>query len=146
VTARWARGAPEGSSRETGSAWHREADLSAVGSMGKNVFSCRNYAKKGHSVVEITGDLTFETVDVMRQEFANLRLQRPEKVILDCTGVTMLSSVGLGEFSKLIKWGLDNNCQFKIVCQSGHVVEVLEIAGITDMIPLLPTIDIALNR
>jgi len=26
------------------------------------------------------------------------------------------------------------------------VVEVLEIAGITDMIPLLPTIDIALNR
>lgn len=114
--------------------------------MAKNVFSCRNYAKKGHLVVEITGDLTFETVDVLRQEFTNLRMQRPEKVILDCTGVTMLSSVGLGEFSKLIKWGIDNNCQFKIVCQRGHVVEVLEIAGITDMIPLLPTIDIALNR
>jgi anti-anti-sigma factor len=114
--------------------------------MAKNVFSCRNYAKKGHSVVEITGDLTFETVDVLRQEFSNLRMQRPEKVILDCTGVTMLSSVGLGEFSKLIKWGLDNKCQFKIVCQSSHVVEVLEIAGITDMIPLYPTIDIALNR
>jgi anti-anti-sigma factor len=114
--------------------------------MARNVFSCRNYAKKGHSVVEITGDLTFETVDALRNEFANLRMQNPERVILDCTGVTMLSSVGLGEFSKLIKWGLDNQCQFKIVCQAGHVVEVLEIAGITDMIPLLPTIDIALNR
>ena len=114
--------------------------------MGRNVFSCRNYTKKGHSVVEITGDLTFETIDMLRQEFSNLRMQKPDKVILDCTGVTMLSSVGLGEFSKLIKWGLDNNCQFKIVCQSNHVVEVLEIAGITDMIPLLPTIDIALNR
>jgi anti-anti-sigma factor len=114
--------------------------------MAKNAFSCRSYAKRGHSVVEITGDLTFETVDVMRQEFSNLRLQRPERVILDCTEVTMLSSVGLGEFSKLIKWGMESNCQFKIVCQSSHVVEVLEIAGITDMIPLLPTIDIALNR
>ena len=114
--------------------------------MGKNVFSCRNFSKKGHSVVEITGDLTFETIDVLRQEFANLRMQNPVKVILDCTGVTMLSSVGLGEFSKLIKWGLENNCEFKIMCQSNHVVEVLEIAGITDMIPLLPTIDIALNR
>ena len=114
--------------------------------MARNAFSCRNYSKKGHAVVEITGDLTFETVDVMRLEFSNLRMMKPEKVILDCTGVTMLSSVGLGEFSKLIKWGLDSNCQFKIVCQAGHVVEVLEIAGITDMIPLLPTIDIALNR
>jgi anti-anti-sigma factor len=114
--------------------------------MAKNAFSCRSYVKRGHSVVEITGDLTFETVDVLRQEFSTLRLQRPEKVILDCTEVTMLSSVGLGEFSKLIKWGMDNNCQFKIVCQLSHVVEVLEIAGITDMIPLLPTIDIALNR
>ncbi len=114
--------------------------------MARNVFSCRNYAKKGHSVVEITGDLTFETVDVMRQEFVNLRLTQPQKVILDCSAVSMLSSVGLGEFSKLIKWGLETRCEFKIVCQSGHVVEVLEIAGITDMIPLYPTIDIALNR
>lgn len=97
-------------------------------------------------MVEITGDLTFETVDLMRPEFANLRLLKPEKVILDCSGVTMLSSVGLGEFSKLIKWGVDNHCEFKIVCQSGHVVEVLEIAGITDMIPLYPSLDIALNR
>lgn len=97
-------------------------------------------------MVELTGDLTFETVDVMRQEFVDLRLQKPNNVILDCSAVTMLSSVGLGEFSKLIKWGMDSHCQFKIVCQSGHVVEVLEIAGITDMIPLFPTIDIALNR
>lgn len=114
--------------------------------MARNAFSCRNYMKRGHAVVELTGDLTFETVDVMRQEFVNLRLQKPEKVILDCIGVTMLSSVGLGEFSKLIKWGLDSQCEFKIVCETGHVVEVLEIAGITDMIPLYPTIDIALNR
>jgi anti-anti-sigma factor len=114
--------------------------------MARNVFSCRSYSKRGHAVVEITGDLTFETVEALRNEFSNLRMQRPEKVILDCSGVSMLSSVGLGEFSKLIKWGLDNQCQFKIVCQVGHVVEVLEIAGITDMIPLLPTIDIALNR
>lgn len=114
--------------------------------MARNAFSCRNYSKKNHSVVEITGDLTFETVDVLRNEFSSLRMQNPAKVILDCTGVTMLSSVGLGEFSKLIRWGLDNQCQFKIVCQAGHVVEVLEIAGITDMIPLYPTIDIALNR
>ena len=114
--------------------------------MARTAFSCRNYAKKGHAVVELTGDLTFETIDIMRQEFINLRLQKPDKVILDCSAVTMLSSVGLGEFSKLIKWGMDFQCQFKIVCQSGHVVEVLEIAGITDMIPLFPTIDIALNR
>jgi anti-anti-sigma factor len=114
--------------------------------MARNAFSCRNFVKKGHSVVEITGDLTFETVDILRNEFANLRMQNPPKVILDCTGVTMLSSVGLGEFSKLIRWGLDGSCQFKIVCQAGHVVEVLEIAGITDMIPLFPSLDMALNR
>ena len=114
--------------------------------MMKSSFSCRNYTKKGYLVVEITGDLTYETIDVLRQEFADLRMQKPERVILDCSGVTMLSSVGLGEFSKLTKWGLENRCEIKIVCQSDQVVEVLEITGITEMIPLLPSIEIALNR
>ena len=114
--------------------------------MGKNAFSCRSFQKKGHLVVEIIGDLTFEVIDGLRQEFSQLRVDRPEKVVFDCMGVSLISSVALGEFSRLIKWGLENKCQLKLACQNDHVVEVLEIAGITDMISLYPSLDMALNR
>jgi anti-anti-sigma factor len=114
--------------------------------MGKAAFSCRSFQRKGHSVVEIIGDVTFEVIDSLRHELAQLRVELPAKAVLDCTGVTLLSSVALGEFSRLIKWGLDNRCQLKVACQNDHVVDVLEIAGITDMIPLFPSLDMALNR
>jgi len=114
--------------------------------MGKNAFSCRSFQKKGCLVVEIIGDLTFEVIEGLRQEFAQLRVDRPSKVVFDCMGVTLVSSVALGEFSRLIKWGLENECQLKLACQNDHVVEVLEIAGITDMISLYPSLDMALNR
>ncbi len=113
--------------------------------MVRQVFSCRAYLKRGHYVVEVTGDVTFETIESLRQEFANLRMQAPNQVVLDFLGVTMLSSVGLGELSRLIKWGLENQCGLKVVCETGHVLEVLEIAGITDMIALFPNLDMALN-
>ncbi len=114
--------------------------------MAKNAFSCRIYTKKGISVVEITGDVTFETVEILRLEFSGLRLSNPSQVLLDCSKVTLLSSVGLGEFSRLMKWGLDNGIRFAVVCQNDPVVEVLEIAGITDMVQLYPTLDMALGR
>ncbi len=113
--------------------------------MTQNAFFCKTFQRKGHYVAEIGGDLTFACIELLRHEFSELRLQRPEKLILDCTGVTLLSSVGLGEFSRLIKWGLDNNCTVKIVCLSNHVVEVLEISGITEMISLYPTFELAIN-
>ena len=114
--------------------------------MGKNAFSCRSFQRKGHTVVEIIGDVTFEVIDPLRQELAQLRVEMPAQAVIDCTGVTLLSSVALGEFSRLIKWGLDNGCRLKVVCQNDHVVDVLEIAGITEMIPMFPSLDMALNR
>jgi anti-anti-sigma factor len=113
--------------------------------MVRQVFSCRTYTKRGHHVVEVTGDVTFETIESLRLEFANLRMQAPTNVVLDLLGVTMLSSVGLGELSRLIKWGIDNHCRLKVVCEVGHVLEVLEIAGITDMIALFPNMDMAFS-
>ncbi len=114
--------------------------------MGKTAFSCRSFQKKGHTVVEIIGDATFEVIDLLRQEFSRLRIEHPSKVVFDCMGVTLISSVALGEFSRLIKWGLENQCELKLACQNDHVVDVLEIAGITEMVPLFPSLDMALNR
>ena len=114
--------------------------------MGKNAFSCRSYQKKDHTVLEISGDVTFEVIESLRREFARLREDRPARVVFDCMGVTLMSSVALGEFSRLIKWGLENQCRFKAACQNDHVVDVLGIAGITDAIPLFPSLDMALAR
>lgn len=113
--------------------------------MVRQAFSCRTYVKKGHHVVEVTGDVTFETIEALRQEFASLRMQAPQKIVLDLSSVTMLSSVGLGELSRLIKWGLEGKVGLKSVCDPGHVLEVLEIAGVTDMMTLHPSVDQALN-
>ena len=114
--------------------------------MGKTAFSCRSFQKKGHTVVEIAGDVTFEVIEELRRKFAQLRVDRPSQVVFDCTGVTLMSSVALGEFSRLIKWGRENQCRLKVACQNDHVVDVLEIAGVTDGIPLFPSLDMALTR
>ncbi len=96
--------------------------------------------------MEVVGDVTFEVIEALRREFAQLRVDRPAQVVFDCMGVTLMSSVALGEFSRLIKWGQENQCRLKVTCQNDHVVDVLEIAGITDSIPLFPSLDMALNR
>ena len=114
--------------------------------MGKTAFSCRSFQKKGHWIVEIVGDVTFEVIEPLRQELARLKVVRPSKLVLDCMGVSLLSSMALGEFSRLIKWGLENGCQLKVVCQNDHVVDVLEIAGITELVPLVSNLDMALSR
>lgn len=97
-------------------------------------------------MVEIVGDVTFEVIDALRQVIAQLRIERPSKAVLDCGGVSLLSSMALGEFSRLLKWGAENSCQFKVVCQNDHVVDVLEIAGITEAVPLFPNLEMALSR
>ncbi len=114
--------------------------------MAKSSFSCRSYPKKGHTIVEIIGDVTFEIIDQLRHEIVQIRVEMPTKVVLDCMWVTLMSSVALGEFSRLIKWALENNCEIKVACQNDHVVDVLEIAGITELVTLYPSLDMALNR
>ena len=114
--------------------------------MGKTAFSCRSYQKKGHTVVELIGDVTFEVIEAVRREFVRLRVEKPAKVVFDCMGVTLMSSVALGEFSRLIKWGMENRCRLKAACRNEHVIDMLEIAGITEMVPLYPSLDMAFSR
>ena len=113
--------------------------------MGRPDFCCKVTVKKGHHILEVGGDLTFETIDRLRKCFRGIQEEKAQRVVLDCSAVSILSSVGLGEFSKMFKWGVEQQCVFKLVAYATHVVEVLEIAGLTDMIPLFPTVDMALE-
>lgn len=113
--------------------------------MTANAFSCKTYSKRGAAVVELLGEVNFHCLDLLRAEFAELRQQCPARVILDCSGITLLASVGLGEFAKLLRWGKDNGCDIRIVCFSNPVIEVLEIAGLTETAPVFPSLEMALG-
>lgn len=104
------------------------------------------YQKKGFHICELTGEITYESLNYLRDILYQLKDAAPSAAIINVTAITLLTSIGLGEIAKLILWGKSNYCNFGVVCKSNHIAEVLEISGIGDHIPLFPTLNKALDN
>ncbi len=99
--------------------------------------------KEDHVVCTMSGDISFDTVDALRKQFSEIRSLGPSTLYLNLGQLNVLGSAGLGEMARLILWCESNDCEVRLVCQSRHILEVIEIAGLTKYAPAYPDLESA---
>ncbi len=97
-------------------------------------------------VLLIPGDVTFQSIDAVRQGFSDLRLLVPRLCIIDLSKCNLLASVGLGEMAKFLKWAEENGSQVRLVCSHAQVLDVLEISGMTSILRIFSSLEAALPK
>ena len=77
----------------------------------------------------------------LQTRLAELAGEAGQEAILDLTGVTFIDSVGLGVVLKAASRFHRQAKRLLIVAPPGPVLRILEFAGVSDRLPVVPTLE-----
>ena len=102
----------------------------------------KDSASNGNSLVtRLSGKLSLETVHNFIQ---TLRPEPAEHLVLDMSGVSFMDSAGVGALVSLFVHRRNLGKSFAIVGLTQQGNAVLQVAGLTKLLPNFPTVDAAL--
>jgi anti-anti-sigma factor len=93
---------------------------------------------QGVPVVSISGRLDTITAPLFDAELAPSLLLVRAPILLDLTAVTFISSAGLRSILRLIEHTAAHGGRLGLVSVPGHVLEVIEISGLSSRIDIYP--------
>jgi anti-sigma B factor antagonist len=97
-----------------------------------------------YDVVVVTGELDLATAPTLRNVlFDPVRCSRPATV-LDLSGMSFLSSSGIGVLIARRRWAVSRGGSLTLVCPDGPCRRVLEITGLLSVFVVVPTLEAAL--
>ena len=100
-------------------------------------------ASNGSSLVtRLNGKLSLETVHNFIQ---TLRLEPAAHLVLDMSGVSFLDSAGVGALVSLFVHRRNLGKSFAIAALTQQGTAVLQVAGLTRLLPNFPTVEAALE-
>jgi anti-sigma B factor antagonist len=92
-------------------------------------------------VTRLNGKLSLETVHNFIQ---TLRPEPAAYLVLDMSGVSFLDSAGVGALVSLFVHRRNNGMSFAIAGLTRQGMAVLQVAGLTKLLPNFPTVEAAL--
>jgi len=98
-----------------------------------------------HAVLAISGEIDMVTSPALRERLTELAQDDRALVILDLTDVGFFDSSGLNAVVAGHRAIRHHGGELRIVCTSRRVVKVFEIAGLTRVFVLHPTVEDALR-
>ena len=102
----------------------------------------KDSASNGSSLVtRLSGKLSLETVHNFIQ---TLRPEPAEHLVLDMSGVSFMDSAGIGALVSLFVHRRNAGKSFAIAGLTRQGNAVLQVAGLTKLLPNFPTVDAAL--
>jgi anti-sigma B factor antagonist len=102
----------------------------------------KDSASNGNSLVtRLSGKLSLETVHNFIQ---TLRPEPAEHLVLDMSGVSFMDSAGVGALVSLFVHRRNVGKSFAIAGLTQQGNAVLQVAGLTKLLPNFPTVDAAL--
>lgn len=102
----------------------------------------RDPASNGNSLVtRLSGKLSLETVHNFIQ---TMRPEPAEHLVLDMSGVSFMDSAGVGALVSLFVHRRNAGKSFAIAGMTQQGNAVLQVAGLTKLLPNFPTVDAAL--
>ena len=111
-----------------------------------NTFGVTRAQEGGASVLSLSGYLDAYTAPqfekAIQEEFDAGRI----RIVVDCTGLTYISSAGLGVFMSFIEDVREADGDIKICAVVPTVYEVFEILGFPELFEILPTRAEALQK
>lgn len=103
---------------------------------------CSTTTSDGLVVVAVAGDVDFATADVLWEELS-AQLTPSSTVAMDCAEITFLDSMGLRSLVRAQQHAAEQQATFVLVGSNTNVDRVLELTGMTDLIPRFDDIDAA---
>jgi len=102
----------------------------------------KDSASNGYSLVtRLSGKLSLETVHNFIQ---TMRPEPAEHLVLDMSGVSFLDSAGVGALVSLFVHRRNAGKSFALAGLTQQGNAVLQVAGLTKLLPTFPTVDAAL--
>lgn len=97
------------------------------------------------AVVVAVGSLDARTAPRLREQLVALCAQDRHHVVVDLDGVELLDATGLGVLVAALRRVRPHGGSVRLVCTRPDVRRVLEVVGVTGMLPLHPTVQHALT-
>ena len=93
-------------------------------------YTCTALDDDQHTVVTVTGDIDFATSEPLWEDL-DTRLTPAKSVIIDCSGITFLDSMGLRALLQAKDRARELDIPLTLAAPSGPVSRVLELAGVS---------------
>jgi stage II sporulation protein AA (anti-sigma F factor antagonist) len=100
-------------------------------------FSCSARQSGGLRVLEVSGDVDLAAHAQFQADVDRLWPRTPTDVVMDCSRVTFLDSMGLRVLVHAMQRAAGNGCGFALAAPSQPVLRVLELAGVTSLFSLI---------
>jgi anti-sigma B factor antagonist len=111
-----------------------------------NTFSVARAQEGNVSVLALTGYLDAYTAPQFEKAIQEDYDAGRIRIVVDCTGLTYISSAGLGVFMSFIEDIHEAGGDIKICCVVPNVFQVFEILGFPELFEILPTRADAVQR
>lgn len=98
-----------------------------------------------NQVITLTGSADMASIDVLTRVCTKLSAARPKKAVFDCSGLTFLASLAMGQFVALHKALTLHGGGLVLACASPTIVESLKFARLDTYLPMAASVEAALN-
>lgn len=99
----------------------------------------------GGAIVRLQGDITADSVDRMRQGIAKALAQRPQRLVIDLTGTSFLSSPGLAVMVQAMQLSQRAGATLVLAGANERVHGIFEISRLTDVFRMTTSVEEALK-
>ncbi|MBL8745607.1 MAG: STAS domain-containing protein [Phycisphaerae bacterium] len=106
----------------------------------------RTEKRAGGAVLTIAGAVSYDDARTLETEIAQVVEAKPGVVAVDLSGLSFISSVGIAALVTLHRGLHATGGAARIVGPSTNVFGVLEKAHLVELMPVFPTIELALTR
>ena len=97
------------------------------------------------TVVHVTGDVSAINIDPFRAALASAIAAKPAKVVVDLSQTQFLSSPGLAVLVQALQLSQRGGCQLILAGANDRVRGIFEIARLTEVFRIVPTLQEALG-
>ena len=99
----------------------------------------------GAAVISVSGEVDVAAAPALRDSLARiLAAGTGGMVVVDLVGVTFIDSTGLGVLIGAHKRCAEGGRELRVVVGEPRILKVFEITGLTDLLSIHPTLDLAL--
>lgn len=111
------------------------------GSTVDRVLAVEIRREQARTIVVVRGELDLATVPQFRSASIEAASAGPAQVVVDLTAVDFVDSVGVGALLGLRRRALAAGGSLTIVCDEPRVRQVLDLTGISTVVPVLERLD-----
>lgn len=98
----------------------------------------------GSAIVHAVGDISAANIDPFRKAIAEAIAKKPTKLIIDLAGTMFLSSPGLAVLVQTLQLSQRGGCVLILAGANERVSGIFEIARLSDVFKMTPSLEAAL--